>query len=106
MEKYTVYIVTDSNRTYLETGICTDINMRLAEIKDASSILFAGTARLNNMVYTEIFDNKEQAETRQQQLKHFTRMQRERLVRSKNPNWLNLTMAPAPMSNKKVVVYA
>ncbi|TDS13230.1 GIY-YIG nuclease family protein [Sphingobacterium paludis] len=106
MEKYTVYIITDSNRTYLETGMCTDVHRRLAEIKDASSILFAGTSRLNNMVYTEHYENKEQAEAREMQLKHFTRMQRERLVRSKNPNWLNLSVSPALLSNKKVVVYA
>ena len=106
MEKHIIYIITDSNRAYLEVGHCTDMNLRLSEIANASSVLFRSTPKLSNVVYMEEFENKEKAISRQQQLQYFTRMQREKLIRLKNPNWLNLYMAPNTLTTKKVVVYA
>ncbi|MFD2594314.1 GIY-YIG nuclease family protein [Sphingobacterium griseoflavum] len=52
------------------------------------------------------FDNKEQAEAQRKQLQQFTRMQREKLIRLKNPNWLTLNATPFKTVDKKVVVYA
>ncbi len=106
MEKHTVYIVTDSNRTYLEVGCCTDINIRLSAIRNASSALFGNTPKLSNVVYMAFFESKEKAEAHKIQLQRFTRMQREKLIRLKNPNWLNLYAMPTATTNKKVVVYA
>src|SRR5690606_12221773 len=106
MDKHIVYIVTDSNRTYLEVGYCTDINAKLQEIQGVVGGLFSATPKLNNVVFLEEFDSKEQAVLRQYQLRSFTRMQRKRLIRMKNPNWLNLKPFPARTENKKVVVYA
>ncbi|TYR36494.1 GIY-YIG nuclease family protein [Sphingobacterium phlebotomi] len=95
METHIVYIVTDSNRAYLEVGYCSDMPARLQEIHNTSSILFNGSPKLNNVVYMEIFDSKEKALSYHSTLRHFTRMQREKLIRLKNPNWLNLNISPA-----------
>ncbi|WP_437918943.1 GIY-YIG nuclease family protein [Sphingobacterium sp. LRF_L2] len=106
MERHFVYIITDSNRTYLEVGYCNDIQTRLQEIRDTSNVLFSGTPKLTNVVYLEEYHALDKAIKQQQQLNFFTRMQREKLIRLKNPNWLNLGINTTIPANKKVVVYA
>ncbi|MGO1243761.1 MAG: GIY-YIG nuclease family protein [Sphingobacterium sp.] len=104
--KHSVYIITDSNRAYLEVGYCTDITNRLHEIKNSATILFGKATKLSNIVYIANFQTQNEAKQRQQELQQFTRMQRERIIRMKNPNWLNLVHLTSPIETKKVVVYA
>jgi len=68
--------------------------------------LFSGRTRLSNIVYIANFETFEEAKQRQTQLQQFTRMQRERIIRMKNPNWLNLAPLVAPLEIKKALVYA
>ncbi len=104
--KHSIYIITDSNRTYLEVGYCTDITNRLHEIRNSSTILFGKATKLSSIVYIVNFDTQLEAKQRQEQLQQFTRMQRERIIRMKNPNWLNLVPLTSAMETKKAVVYA
>ncbi|NGM64020.1 GIY-YIG nuclease family protein [Sphingobacterium sp. SGR-19] len=109
MESHIVYIITDSNRAYLEVGYCTDMSTQLQEINHTSSTLFGSSPKLRNVVYIEVFEKKEKALSYHSTLRHFTRMQREKLIRLKNPNWLNLHASPSHTNrpdNKKVAVYA
>ncbi|PRD56455.1 hypothetical protein [Sphingobacterium gobiense] len=109
MTSHIVYIITDSNRAYLEVGYCTDMPARLQEIHHTSSVLFDGSPKLSNVVYMEIFQSKEKALSYRDTIRHFTRMQREKLIRLKNPNWLNLNVSSSyrkRLNNEKVVVYA
>ncbi|PRD48247.1 GIY-YIG nuclease family protein [Sphingobacterium haloxyli] len=108
MATHIVYIITDSNRAYLEVGYCTDMPSRLQEIHHASSFLFDGSPKLSNVVYMEIFQSKEKALSFRDTIRRFTRMQREKLIRLKNPNWLNLNTSSyrKRLTNEKVVVYA
>lgn len=110
METHIIYIITDSNRAYLEVGYCNDIGARVQEISHTSPTFFSRTSKLSNVVYMETFTNKEKALAYQHTLRHFTRMQREKLIRLKNPNWLNLyqegSFRREHIANKKVVVYA
>ncbi|MCY4779045.1 GIY-YIG nuclease family protein [Sphingobacterium sp. UT-1RO-CII-1] len=98
MQKHYIYIITNSNRAYLEIEQCQDISLRMQELKDSSSLLFSN-ARLTNIVYLEEFDSYELALKRKQQLEQFTRMQKERLIRLKNPNWLSLQPTETRKSN-------
>lgn len=93
MKTHIVYIITDSNRAYLEVGSCTDMPTRLQEIRSTSPTFFSGASKLSHVVYMETFHNKEKALSYEHTLRHFTRMQREKLIRFKNPNWLNLSHA-------------
>ncbi len=90
MDKHSVYIITDSNRTYLEVGFCKDLNSKMNDIKTASPSIFPNSPKLNNLIHLEEYDSLEKALLRTTQLRQFTRMQREKLVRLRNPNWLNL----------------
>jgi len=109
METHTVYILTDSNRTYLEVGYCSDITIQLQETHFTSSGFFSHVPKLNILVYMETFHEIEKALACQHKLRRYTRMQREKLIRLKNPNWLNLYHYTSPNNNrdnKKVVVCA
>lgn len=90
MDKHSVYIVTDSNRTYLEVGFCKDLNSKMNEIRVSTPSIFPNSPKLNNLIHLEEYDSLEKALLRTAQLRQFTRMQREKLVRMRNPNWLNL----------------
>lgn len=89
MIKHSVYILTDSNRSYLKVGYSNDLNTTMNEVRQASPSLFPNSPKLTNLVHIEVYESLEQAERRAAQLMQFTRMQRERLIRLKNPNWLN-----------------
>ncbi|MEJ5054691.1 GIY-YIG nuclease family protein [Sphingobacterium sp. MYb382] len=89
MTKHSVYILTDSNRSYLKVGYSNDLNTTMNELRQASPSLFPNSPKLTNLVHIEVYDSLDQAERRAAQLMQFTRMQRERLIRFKNPNWLN-----------------
>lgn len=93
METHIIYIITDSNRACLEVEYCTDMPVRLAEISSTSTTLFSGSPKLSNVVYMKTFESKEKALSYYDMLRNFTRMQREKLIRLSNPNWLNLQFA-------------
>lgn len=79
MKTYHIYIETDSNRTCLEI-----------------TYNWLNNDNINNhntnrrKVYIEHFDNFILAEKRLIQISKFARVQLEKLVRSRNPNWLSL----------------
>lgn len=99
METTTVYIITDSNRAYLEVRICDSLSLHLQEIQPASPRLFSSSPKLNNIVYMETFEQQESALSYYRMLSNFTRMQREKLIRLKNPNWLKLNISPTSRKN-------
>ncbi|MBE8720750.1 GIY-YIG nuclease family protein [Sphingobacterium pedocola] len=105
MKKHSIYMITDSNRLYLEVEYCTDVSLKLHEIEQAGWSLFSTGPKFNRIVYSEDFPSFDAALKRVDEIKHFTRMQKERLIRKHNPNWLNIIPKSTPRT-KKVVVYA
>lgn len=104
---YRILIVTDSNRNFLEVVLTNDLLYTIQDIYTSHQTLFSTTHRLTRIVYEELFTSESAANKRLIELKSYTRMLRERLVRRRNPNWLNLyPIRPMPLGNKKVVVYA
>lgn len=79
--RYKVLIITDNNRNVLNIKAI-DLNETTEE-----SVLTLSHPRL---IYQETFDNVEQALARKAELEKFTRMQKERIIRRSNPNWVNL----------------
>ena len=89
--EYYVYILTNSHRTVLYTGITKDLVRRVYEHKhhfDKNSF----TARYNVelLVYYESTSNVEAAIEREKQIKGWNRKRKEKLVTSKNPSWMDL----------------
>jgi putative endonuclease len=56
------------------------------------SLFFDTGRQLTRLVYFEEFKTEEQALSRFKLISRFTRMQKERLVRSCNPDWIDLTI--------------
>jgi len=94
-----VYIATDSNRSVLLVGISDNPE----KIRRAEQGLpgFGGTpwTPAHRWVYYEAYPTAEAAQRRQAELSRYTRMQKERLIRRQNPNWLSLnpSMGTVPL---------
>jgi len=91
MKKF-VYIVTDRNRTSLHVGMSSDLIKTLDFYKQMPCLFFDSSQQLTRLVYFEEFKTEAQALSRFKLMSRFTRMQKERVVRSCNPDWVDLTI--------------
>ena len=91
MKKF-VYIVTDRNRTSLHVGMSADLIKTLDFYKQMPNLFFDSGHQLTRLVYFEEFITEAQALSRFKIVSRFTRAQKERLVRSCNPDWIDLTI--------------
>lgn len=89
--KNIVYIMTDRNRVCLTAGITADLNETIGFYKEMAGSLFCAGKELMRIVYMEEFKTEAQALERYELIGRFTKMQKERLVRSCNPDWISLT---------------
>ncbi|WP_199119301.1 GIY-YIG nuclease family protein [Pedobacter sp. ASV28] len=91
MKKF-VYIVTDRNRTTLHVGMSADLIKTLDFYKKMPNLFFDSAQQLTRLVYFEEFRTEAQALHRFKIVSRFTRAQKERMVRSCNPDWIDLTI--------------
>ena len=88
---YYVYIMTNDNRKVIYTGVTNDLIRRVYEHKhhlDKGS--FTARYNIENLVYYEISTDIESAIEREKQIKGWSRKHKNKLVESKNPNWVDL----------------
>ncbi|PPL00309.1 putative endonuclease [Parapedobacter indicus] len=86
-----IYILTDCNRTYLHVGMTNDLNEATDAYKSLSGFFVDSCSKVSRIVYQELLPSEEMALKRFQELSQYTRMQKERLIRKHNPNWINLS---------------
>jgi putative endonuclease len=91
MKKF-VYILTDRNRTSMHVGMSSDLMKTLEFYKQMPNLFFDNCQQLTRLVYFEEFKTEAQALARFKLISRFTRAQKERLVRSCNPDWIDLTI--------------
>ena len=89
--QYYVYILTNAHKTVLYTGVTNDLVRRVYEHKnhlDKGSF----TARYNveSLAYYEVTSSVEAAIEREKQIKGWNRKHKNKLIESKNPNWVAL----------------
>ena len=89
--KNIVYIVTDRNRTTLHAGMSADLMKTLEFYKKMPNLFFDSGTQFTRLVYFEEFKTEAQALSRFKIVSRFTRLQKERLVRSCNADWIDLT---------------
>ena len=94
---YKIVILTDSNRRYLEVLMTNNLLDVLHHISVAQQTQMNLTTNLSRIVYEETYATESGAVDRLKELQTYTRMQRERLVRRQNPNWLNLHPVAKPV---------
>ncbi len=91
-KKY-VFIVTDRNRNNLHIGLSADILKTMDFYKKMPSLMFDASQQLTRLVYFEELNDEVSATTRFNLLNKYTRLQKERMIRSVNSDWLDLTTA-------------
>lgn len=86
-----IYILADVNRTQLVLGLSAQI-LHLKRFLELSSGLNPryGAPAANRLVYLKSFLDPSKAGKWLLKLNHYTRIQKERLILSDNPNWINL----------------
>src|ERR1700753_1044550 len=87
-----IYIITDRNRNNLHVGLCSDILKTLNFYREMPTLFFDTAQQLNRLVYFEEINTEEQAMERFKYVSTFTRPQKEKIIRSVNPDWVDLTI--------------
>ncbi|MDB5145291.1 MAG: nuclease family protein [Mucilaginibacter sp.] len=87
-----IYIITDRNRNNLHVGLCSDILKTIQFYSQMPTLFFDSAQQLNRLVYFEEINTEEQAMERFKFVSTFTRPQKEKMIRSVNPNWVDLTI--------------
>ena len=88
---YYVYILTNTNRNVLYTGITNDLVRRVYEHKnhlDKGS--FTDRYNVENLFYYECSSDVTAAIEREKQIKGWNRKRKDKLISGKNPNWDDL----------------
>src|ERR1700743_2262405 len=87
-----IYIITDRNRNNLHVGLCSDILKTIQFYGQMPTLFFDSAQQLNRLVYFEEINSEEQAMDRFKFVSTFTKPQKEKMIRSVNPNWVDLTI--------------
>ena len=89
--EYYVYMLTNSHRNLLYTGITNDLVRRVYEHKhhlDKGS--YTDRYNIELLVYFESTSDVTAAIEREKQIKGWNRKRKDKLIASKNPNWEDL----------------
>ena len=87
-----IYIITDRNRNCLHTGLCTDLLKTVDFYSQMPNLFFDSAQKINRLVYFEEFTHEEMAMERFKQVSRYTRTQKEKMIRSVNTDWVDLTI--------------
>jgi putative endonuclease len=90
MKNY-IYIITDRNRNNLHVGLCSDLLKTLDFYSEMPTLFFDSSRHLNRLVYFEEINSEDMAMDRFKYVSTFTRPQKEKMIRSANPDWMDLT---------------
>jgi putative endonuclease len=88
--QYYVYIMTNKLNTVLYTGVTNDLKRRCFEHKEKLVQGFTSKYNIGKLVYYEIFEDPENAITREKQIKGGSRGKKVMLVDGMNPAWKDL----------------
>jgi len=90
MNNYYIYILTNKSNT-LYVGVTNNIQKRLYEHKNKLINGFTKKYNLNKLIYFETYQNINDAIKREKQIKGWTRKKKIDLIKTKNPNFNDLS---------------
>ena len=88
---YSVYILSNSNRNVLYTGVTNNLKRRLIEHRTGVNNSFSKRYNVHYLMYYESFSNILMAIKREKQIKKWYRYQKEALIEKANPGWRDLS---------------
>ena len=91
MKKF-VFIVTDRNRNNLHVGLSADIIQTMNFYRKMPNLFFDAGQQLTRLIYFEELSTESAAEQRFRLINRFTRPQKEKIIRSVNQDWVDLTI--------------
>ncbi|TSC94965.1 MAG: excinuclease ABC subunit C [Parcubacteria group bacterium Athens1014_10] len=89
-KKYHIYIITNQRGTVFYTGITNNIVRRVYEHKEKLADGFTKKYNINKLVYSEEFNNPEEAIMREKQIKAGSRKKKIDLIKNVNPEFKEL----------------
>ncbi len=87
-----VYLVTDRNRSCIHVGMSSDLMKTMSFYRQMPNLFFDAGQQLTRLVYFEELSSENLAIDRFKLISKFTRIQKDRLIRSVNPDWIDLTI--------------
>lgn len=87
-----VYLVTDRNRNSIHVGMSTDLMKTMTFYRQMPNLFFDAGQQLTRLVYFEELSSESSAKERFNLINKFTRIQKDRLIRAVNPDWIDLTI--------------
>ena len=89
-KQYYVYILTNKHTTVLYTGITNNLKRRIYEHKEKLVSGFTHKYNITKLVYYEVFDDPENAISREKQIKAGSRQKKIQLIAGMNEEWRDL----------------
>jgi putative endonuclease len=86
---YFVYMIASISRV-LYIGMTNDLHRRVSEHKNGLIEGFSKQYKCHRLVYYESFDDVSKAIDREKQLKRWSRVKKEWLIKQRNPTWEGL----------------
>lgn len=87
-----VYLVTDRNRSSIHVGMSSDLMKTMSFYRQMPNLFFDSGQQLTRLVYFEELNSDVSAMERFKLISKFTRIQKDRIIRSVNPDWIDLTI--------------
>jgi putative endonuclease len=85
-----IYILSNENRTVFYTGITADLSKRILEHRAGKGSTFCRRYNVKQLVYFEMFIDINSAIAREKQIKNWKREWKINLIKSKNPEMIDL----------------
>ncbi len=85
-----IYIITNQYNTTFYVGVTSNLIKRIYEHKNKMFEGFSNNYNLTKLVYFEVFDNIQDAITREKQIKNWHRKWKQNLIENSNPKYIDL----------------
>lgn len=95
-QHFCVYILTSANGNAMYIGMTNRLPRRIAEHQSGMIEGFTKTYRVHKLVYYEEYSDPRTAIEREKQLKRWSRIKKNRLVESMNPEWKEILATDLP----------
>lgn len=90
MKTYYVYLLTNKMHTTLYVGVTNDVARRVWEHREGFADGFSKKYNLKKLVYVEVHNDIQIALEREKKIKRWKRAWKEDLIKTANPEWLDL----------------
>ena len=90
LQLYYVYILTNTHKNVLYTGVTNDLERRCFEHRNKLIKGFTQKYNVDKLVYYEKFDHIDFAIEREKQIKGYTRVKKNDLIGRFNSDWIDL----------------